>query len=250
MQGRNNIIVNVFITGKAKIDTATITKQITENLEKKLIKKKKSQKNKTITSLNYLDRKEARKLMHFMEREKQIALQKNNKTTIKHWFFINVGIFAGLRVNEISKLSCSDYTIKDNTFILIIREAKGGKPNFVICPDKFKKTWFWFLQWKKNIGEPTDENSPMFYSPRTKTYITPRALQYAIKNNLRKCGLNTKYTPHSMRRTFGTYLNDISNTRLAQSLLRHKLINTTQHYTAPIQTSVKKAVEKYSKLFE
>lgn len=252
MQGMNkNIIVNVFIADKNNFDLKNIKEQITGQIET-LITRKRNQKKKSklITRLNYLDKKEVKKLRHFMEKQRQTALKKNNKTAIKHWFFVEVGLFTGLRVEEITKLCCSDYCIKDNSFILIVRKGKGDKPGIVVCPDKFKKSWFWFLEWKTSIGESIEKNSPVFYSSRTKTHISTRALQYALKDNLIKASIDGKYTPHSMRKTYGTYLNDVSNTRLTQIQLRHENIRTTQGYTFPIDDTLKKAVKKLSDLFE
>ncbi len=91
-----------------------------------------------------------------------------------------------------------------------------------------------------------DKNKePLFLSER-KQRISRRAVQYIVKNELAKAGINTdKYSTHKLRHTAATLMYQHGNVdiRALQKVLGHESIITTEIYTHLNEQQVKHALD-------
>ena len=76
-----------------------------------------------------------------------------------------------------------------------------------------------------------EQHSIVFINQRGKG-ITPRGVQYRLKEALSNSGLHMHVHPHMFRHSFATHLLDNgADLRLVQELLGHSSLSTTQIYT-------------------
>ncbi|MDD5773251.1 MAG: tyrosine-type recombinase/integrase [bacterium] len=164
---------------------------------------------------------------------------------IRDWFMIELGLFCGLRVSEMTNLKIADLNIQDKQSSLVIRHGKGDKARIVYFSPEFKNICRLFLEQKKESGQSTGKEDWLL-SNDSGNQLTTRALQKAFKRCLLKAGLETRYGIHSLRHTYGTHLYKVSahNLRLVQQQLGHSSINTTQIYASLFNEDVREAVRK------
>ena len=203
----------------------------------------------TLDESKFLSLKEVKKLRKKAEKLKEKALQNNKKTPVMDWILIEIGLFAGLRVEEIANLKCKDLLIQENQSSIIVTKGKGGRKRIVKISSELKQSLKEFLIWKKSISESIEDEAPLLLSSRTNTHLTTRALQKSFKRTIKKAGLKSHYSIHCLRHTFGSHLYKASkyNLRLVQEQLGHTRIETTKVYASVMNPDVEKAVERLYK---
>lgn len=98
------------------------------------------------------------------------------------------------------------------------------------------------MSWKEKIIPKND----YLFTNSSGRQLTKRALQKAFKRCLRLAGLESYYSIHCLRHTYGSFLYKSSNhnLRLVQEQLGHSSIRTTQVYASLMNEEVKEAVDK------
>jgi integrase/recombinase XerC len=88
----------------------------------------------------------------------------------------------------------------------------------------------WLAQ-RATIKIATDNPNALFVTQQGKR-ITPRAVQYRVKEWSIKQGLNINMHPHLLRHSFATHvLQSSGDLRAVQEMLGHANISSTQIYT-------------------
>lgn len=78
----------------------------------------------------------------------------------------------------------------------------------------------------------TAPDAPWVFVSRGGRGLTREMLWVLVKKYVRRVGLNTKVSPHTLRHSFATHLlSGGADLRTVQELLGHANIRTTQHYT-------------------
>lgn len=205
-------------------------------------KRKRNRFSFVVNEEKYLNSEKVWKLRKYLKNAKETALKKNKTIPVRDWFMVELGLFTGLRVNEMVHLKGSDLYLLSEQSFLIVRKGKGDKPRTVYFPKAFKNKYLFYLRWKKKIFPQGDY---LFVNKRGEQ-LTKRALQKSFKKCLQKAGLDSHYSIHCLRHTYGSFLYKSSNhnLRLVQEQLGHSSIRTTQVYTSLMNEEVKKAVEK------
>lgn len=200
----------------------------------------------TLDESKYLSLKEVKKLRRKTEKAKALALEKNKRTPVMDWIVVEIGLFSGLRVEEMANLKCGDLLIQDNQSSLIVRKGKCGKKRIVKLSSELKEALKEFLNWKQSIGESITDESPLFVSSKTNSHMTTRALQKSFKRSAKRAGLKSHYSIHCLRHTFGSHLYKASryNLRLVQEQLGHSRIETTKVYASVMNPDVERAMER------
>lgn len=195
-----------------------------------------------INESKYLDLERVKRLRTVCLQAKNKALKGNKVIPVRNWFMVEMGLFTGLRVKEIANLTVSDLYIDENRSSLIVKQGKGNKPRVVFLPEAFKKECFFYLDWKQKSLPPSD----YLFTNSKGRQLTKRALQKAFKGRIGLAGIETHYSIHCLRHTYGSFLYRSSghNLRLVQEQLGHSNIKTTQVYASLMNDEVKRAVEK------
>ncbi len=153
---------------------------------------------------------------------KQIKLMIERTDNRKHSLILALSYGAGLRVSEVRNLEVQDLNFERKT--LHIRNAKGGKDRFTILPEKLLRKLELFIGSK-------EADKPLFESQRGGK-LTTRSLQKVFKQALKRAGVESEHSFHSLRHSFATHLLDSGvNLRYIQTLLGHQNIRSTELYT-------------------
>lgn len=163
---------------------------------------------------------------------------------VRDWFMIELGLFTGLRVDEMRQLKVGDLLINENQSSVFIHKGKGGRKRSVWINTEFKKICQDFLTLKKSFGLGNEKDCFLFTSGEG-TLLTKRALQKSFKRCIRKAHLSEKYSIHCLRHTYGTSLLKASrNIKLVKEQLGHSSIKTTEIYISLINEDRQKALER------
>lgn len=210
-------------------------------MKKELSGSKRKSQPWIINETKFLNREKIRKLRTIVNKSKAAAIKSNKKVAVRNWFMIELGLYTGLRVEEMIRLKSSDLFLQDRSF-LIVRKGKGSKSRTVYFPDAFTKICRFYLKWKNK----TLHHSDYLFIKTSGKKLTKRALQKSFKNCIRMAGLESYYSIHCLRHTYGTFLYKSSrhNLRIVQEQMGHSSIKTTQVYAGVMNEDVKNAIEK------
>ena len=200
----------------------------------------------TLDREKFLSEAEVRKLRRVVEDKALADLQKGRTTWPRFWMTIDLAASAGLRVSEIANLKIGNLYLNSREPRIRVT-GKGNRTRDVFISRDFMKHLSGFLEWKRTMNEPIDEDSFLLVSSHGKSYST-RALQYAFKVSIIKAGLPNYYSIHSLRHSYGTYLYQrTKDLRLVQKQLGHSSIATTTIYA---DVTVEETLEAVNGLFE
>ena len=136
---------------------------------------------------------------------------------------------SGLRVSELVTLQISQI----NTNLGLVRLTGKGNKERIIPVGEEALHWLllYLKQSRASLTQPGNTSDSLFLSSRGSA-ITRQAFWQNIKKHLLKAGINTHYSPHSLRHAFATHLlNHGADLRTVQMLLGHSSLSTTQIYT-------------------
>lgn len=195
-----------------------------------------------LTPNKYLKPEEAQKLRKHCEDQSILAELKHTLQPVRDWTIIDTALSSGLRAQELCNLKIKHLYLGNSQSSIYVENGKCGKPRLVQISHKLKHHLKKFLQWKKGQGEPTDLDSFLFCSKRS-SKITRTAIHKVFKKCLTEAGIDSKYTIHSARHTYGTLLyQKTKDLRLVQKQLGHVTVKTTEIYADVLNEDVKNAV--------
>ena len=205
---------------------------------------KKKRNSWIIDESKYLSSEEVKKLRRAANKARNYGLEHRKFSPIRNWFMVELGLNAGLRVEEMAFLKHENLLI-DKTRSSISFIGKGKKPRAPWINLSFKMTCQRYIAYKKDLGYDTSAEDYLLNNLKG-SKITKRALQKFFKSMIRKAGLPEHYHIHCLRHTYATFLLETSNNnyRFVQEQLGHASINTTQVYAGVIESAGRKAVEK------
>lgn len=151
---------------------------------------------------------------------------------------------AGLRVGEVVSLQFSDlFFAGQYVKVLVVRPeiAKNHKERTVpvsarlaTAIEKFGQAYpHLFIELGSNFVFTTSESGKQ---------ITTRQVEN-IMNTASSKAFGWRINPHMLRHTFGSNVNRVAGLRVAQELLGHSYVTSTQIYTHPNADDKKKAIE-------
>jgi site-specific recombinase XerD len=194
-----------------------------------------------INETKFLNQEKIKKLRKSVKKAKEAAIRKNKTVPVRDWFMIELGLFTGLRVEEMVNQRISDLYLEERPPFFVTK-GKGNKTRTIYFPDAFKKICLFYLKWKAKTFPPSD----YLFSKKNGRQLTKRSLQKSFKKCLRVAGLESHYSIHCLRHTYGSFLYKSSghNLRLVQEQLGHSNVRTTQIYAGVMDDEVKNALEK------
>jgi len=147
----------------------------------------------------------------------------------------------GLRLGEGLNLKVPD--IDSKRMVVHIRKGKGGRDRYVPLPDAalvaLRK--YWKAHRNPNMLFPNLSGSKEHIMDAGKS-MDRGALQTAMKEAVRECGIHKNVSIHSLRHSYATHLLESGiNLRLIQEYLGHKSPVTTARYTHMTQVAQQNA---------
>ena len=179
-----------------------------------------------------------------LKRVGQHISQSGKKTAVRDDLIINLALATGLRVQELTDLTCGDILIADERASLVVRNGKGGKRRVVRFNGALKEHIKAYLQWKSAHNEGINPEDLLLGS-RRREHLSKRTVQRAFERCSRWAGI-TGHCFHHLRHTYASHLYKASNynLRLVQKQLGHSSIRTTQIYADVFDEELAKALER------
>ncbi len=186
----------------------------------------------------YLTLDESRKLL-----DVTCSDEDENENSIRDYAIITLFLNCGMRLSELVGINIKDITFSECKLNVI---GKGNKERTIYlnkaCMNAIKD---YLDNSRPKEGIKYDSKDALFLSKRRER-ISNRTVQYIVKRELQKAGLDTtKYSVHKLRHTAATLMYKYGNIdiRALQELLGHKSISTTEIYTHVDNSQVRNAVE-------
>lgn len=135
---------------------------------------------------------------------------------------------SGLRLSELVNL---DIDMLDFSTGTVTVTGKGNKTRIIPMGSHAINAIQKWLQQRTLIKIDAKNPQALFVTQQGRR-VTPRAVQYRIKQWAIKQGINTNLHPHMLRHSFATHvLQSSQDLRAVQEMLGHANISTTQVYT-------------------
>ena len=163
---------------------------------------------------------------------------------------IDCMLYAGLRRQEVSELSLSDFAQDGGRWVIILT-GKGGKVRKIAL---HKALYASLVSWLDVAGRELGQSAPVFSQVRkdgailagslTSQTVSDMVARYGYKAGLATMTGEQRLTPHDARRTFARRLHDCGATLPAiQKLLGHADPTTTIKYIGLGEDDAKDAVD-------
>ncbi len=188
----------------------------------------------------------ARTLPHFLSAEEighlLAAPPAKGREGLRDRAILETMYSAGLRVSEVVGLNDADMDLESG----VLRVRGKGRRERLAPIGSYAATAVrrWLTVRRLHIHEPAGPNAPVFVN-RFGRRLTTRSVARMLEKHLRRAGLDTRTTPHSLRHSFATHLlHRGADIRSVQELLGHKSLITTQIYTHVSTTTLRKVYER------
>ena len=186
----------------------------------------------------YLTLDESKKLLNVT-----CSDEDENENAIRDYAIITLFLNCGMRLSELVGINIKDITFSECKLNVI---GKGNKERTIYLNKACMNAINDYIEKSRpKEGIKYDSKDALFLSKRRER-ISNRTVQYIVKRELQKAGLDTtKYSVHKLRHTAATLMYQYGNIdiRALQELLGHKSISTTEIYTHVDNSQVRNAVE-------
>ncbi len=182
----------------------------------------------------YLTLEESQNLLHIASDD--------NRNSKRNYAIITLFLNSGIRLAELIGINIKDIKFDDCKMSVI---GKGNKERTIYLNKACMKAIKEYLQVRPKEKIKEGDEDALFLSERLER-INRRTVQYVVKKELAKAGLDTtKYSVHKLRHTAATLMYQYGNVdiRALQELLGHESIATTEIYTHVANNQVRDAVE-------
>ena len=172
----------------------------------------------------------------------ETAMSESDRNKERDFAIITLFLNCGMRLSELVGINIKDINFKDEKMNVI---GKGNKERTIYLNKACLNAVESYLEVRPKDGVKFDSRDALFLSER-KERISNRTVQYIVKQELRKSGLDiNKYSVHKLRHTAATLMYKYGNVdiRALQELLGHESISTTEIYTHVDNSQIRKAVE-------
>jgi len=171
-------------------------------------------------------------LLKFCREKAELDLMKGRITWTVRYMLVNLALYSGLRVSEIAKLKIQDLNLDqvDDPYIYVLN-GKRGKARDVYLDTELVSELKRFISYKKKTLKDSIEPEAPLIAGRNGNHSTTTTLQISFKKAIKDSGLDTHYSIHNARHTYGTHLyHTTQNLRYVQKQLGHSNITMTSLY--------------------
>ncbi len=183
----------------------------------------------------YLTLEDSKKLL-------DVASDEDNRNSERDYAITTLFLNCGMRLSELVNINIKDIQFDDCKMTVI---GKGNKERTIYLNNACMRAISQYLSVRPKEGIEYKSKDALFLSERRER-ISNRTVQYIVKKELQKAGLDTnKYSVHKLRHTAATLMYQYGNVdiRALQELLGHASISTTEIYTHVANEQVRNAVE-------
>ena len=183
----------------------------------------------------YLSLEDSKKLL-------DVANTENDRNKERDFAIITLFLNCGMRLSELVGINIKDIDFNDCKLNVI---GKGNKERTIYLNKACIDAINGYLSVRPKNNIKGDSENALFLSERRER-ISNRTVQYVVKQELLKAGLDTnKYSVHKLRHTAATLMYKYGNVdiRALQELLGHESISTTEIYTHVDNDQIRNAVE-------
>jgi tyrosine recombinase XerC len=184
-----------------------------------------------------------KKLPEFLDADKIIKLitapTKDNVSGLRDRAILEVLYSTGMRVSELVGLDQDDVD-----FIAGVAKVrgKGKKERIALLGKQAQRALDDYMNKRETARSGS---SKALFLNKLGTRLTDRSVRRIVDKYIRRCSIEQKISPHSIRHSFATHmLNNGADLRSVQELLGHKNLSTTQIYT---HLGTRRIKEMYSK---
>ena len=160
----------------------------------------------------------------------------------RDYAIITLFLNCGMRLSELVGINIKYINFNDQKLNVI---GKGNKERTIYLNSACMNAVNKYLAVRPHDNVKYDSKDALFLSERRER-ISNRTVQYIVKQELKRAGLDTnKYSVHKLRHTAATLMYKYGNVdiRALQELLGHESIATTEIYTQVDNSQIRNAVE-------
>ena len=144
----------------------------------------------------YLSLDDSKKLL-------EIAMSDDDRNKERDYAIITLFLNCGMRLSELVGINISDINFKDEKLNVI---GKGNKERTIYLNKACINAINSYMKVRPRDAVKTDSRDALFLSERRER-ISNRTVQYIVKQELKKAGLDTnKYSAHKLRHTAATLM--------------------------------------------
>ena len=144
----------------------------------------------------YLSLDDSKKLL-------EIAMSDDDRNKERDYAIITLFLNCGMRLSELVGINISDINFKDEKLNVI---GKGNKERTIYLNKACINSINSYMKVRPRDAVKTDSRDALFLSERRER-ISNRTVQYIVKQELKKAGLDTnKYSVHKLRHTAATLM--------------------------------------------
>lgn len=167
---------------------------------------------------------------------------------VRNYTIAMIMLEAGLRVGEVVRLLISDlWFVSVPVMSIIVRPeiAKNGKERQIPVSQRLSEaiTEMHRTYWSQTL---TVCEGFAFYNRNAANHITTRQVERILRSAAIR-SIGRPVHPHILRHTFGTRVWKKAGDRIAQELLGHSSISSTQIYTHPNSDDLHEAIKEIDK---
>ena len=180
-----------------------------------------------------------------LEESKKLLVATNNEDTRnreRDYAIITLFLNCGMRLSELVGINIKDIDFDEAKMNVT---GKGNKERVIYLNKSCMTALGNYLAIRPKTKIRQGSENALFLSERRER-ISNRTVQYVVKQELLRAGLDTKkYSVHKLRHTAATLMYRYGNVdiRALQVLLGHDSISTTQIYTHVDNQQIRNAVE-------
>ena len=159
----------------------------------------------------------------------------------RDYCIITLFLNCGMRLSELVSLNLSD--IRSNNTIVVT--GKGNKERTIYLNNACIDAINAYLPFRPVDGVKDKDKNALFIS-RQKTRISPKTVQFIVKNTLEKAGMKDReLSTHKLRHTAATLMYQYGNVDVLaiKEMLGHESLSTTQIYTHIMDEQLQKAAD-------
>ncbi len=188
---------------------------------------------------NLIAPRRSAKMPVYLSQSEMERLVEASREDLRDRAMILLLLYTGMRVGELCSLKPEDIDTTEG--LIRVRSGKGDKDRIVLIPPECSEVLSQLYSGKIKSGK----FSEYFFGTRNGK-IHPTTVERIVRNNAKKCGIERKVTPHTLRHTFATtVLKNGGDIRFIQQILGHASIATTQIYTHIDSSTLRDMYSKY-----